>query len=511
MLFRGQFIGLCIRAKSIEVSSDQFGLCPIFYYDGQFGPIVSNSYSTLVDTMKALDVPVTLNPVNSTAIFSIKGTPGVQLSNRCLPVEGTKICLSTEKIEITNGKMNLRRGPEVALSSAICKDEYVHLISCGAREIKNNISTAINSLQDPIYVDIGGGRDSRIVFAGLVSLGLIRKVRFNTSDANQTDLEIGSSLVSHFGGAYRKFMFSRFESSSLENQISRHQNVFCGLYSDFTPRANIRAIPEQRNIRMSGGCGEIYRSFYTNIMSARERRISSRRDLRTYFARNILHAAVSNQIYEQLVEAYVAQFEYFGAETLANYYDRHYEEFRNRMHFGLASIPHDEFSDITWMPLISPSLLRAARGLPDEVRVTGRVCFDVTKALCEELAYVKYDRAQPNYETIPYHRSSRFDGKTIELKSGIGAWKERSFPHEMREAFIDQNKIDPITVRSQIDYLRVRHKENLEVIAGALGSYINIDFLNRRFNAVIEKENLAQAYFWFLRIDGLAGTARMAH
>jgi hypothetical protein len=93
----------------------------------------------------------------------------------------------------------------------------------------------------------------------------------------------------------------------------------------------------------------------------------------------------------------------------------HYLNFRSRMHFGLTSL-HRQPETLTWNPLASPSLLKAARGLPWSVKNSGRVLFDVTREMCEELAYIPYGKPTPDYWKLPYHRSSRFDGKLVPLK-----------------------------------------------------------------------------------------------
>src|SRR5699024_3676911 len=77
-------------------------------------------------------------------------------------------------------------------------------------------------------------------------------------------------------------------------------------------------------------------------------------------------------------------------------------------HFGLVASRMSS-SKAAWHPLASPSLLRAANGLPQEVRGTGRVIFDLTRELCPELAYFNYDFGRPKFHKVPFHFPHCYD------------------------------------------------------------------------------------------------------
>ncbi|MBU8540905.1 hypothetical protein, partial [Falsiroseomonas tokyonensis] len=132
--------------------------------------------------------------------------------------------------------------------------------------------------------------------------------------------------------------------------------------------------------------------------------------VRRYFS----HGLIPDWAVDEASEVFTDAFDRLEGKTIGGKLDSHYLEYRNRFHFGLSGTQKSGI--IIWHPLASPSLLRAARGLPAEVKSTGRVVFDVTRELCEIAAYLPYDTPARDWSTVPYHQPGRYDGVSFSLQ-----------------------------------------------------------------------------------------------
>jgi hypothetical protein len=113
-------------------------------------------------------------------------------------------------------------------------------------------------------------------------------------------------------------------------------------------------------------------------------------------------------------DLYRETFDGLQGDTVWRRLDSHYLSFRNRFHFGAPSAVRPR-SVKEWHPIVSPALIKASLVLPSEVRATGRVLFDVTRELCEELAYCRHGKQPMDYSKARYHKPSPLDGTIIEV------------------------------------------------------------------------------------------------
>jgi hypothetical protein len=166
----------------------------------------------------------------------------------------------------------------------------------------------------------------------------------------------------------------------------------------------VAATKAAHEIRMMGGSGEMLRDYYQRFFTAVAPDAAATPDnIARIVARRIPKYLKHKPT---ITEALEETFAHIPGQTIGEKLDGHYMAFRNRYHFG-PSIKRDQ---LTLSPIASPSLLRAARGLPPAEKATGRVLFDVTQALCERLPYYPHDK--PGYTAFassPYHRASKFD------------------------------------------------------------------------------------------------------
>jgi len=351
-----------------------------------------------------------------------------QLSTIATPVEGVNTLLGGEEVEVTDTVTARQRdevfpGPptdDKGNAQTLTPDEYHALVDKGAEEIIANVQAILDSGR-PVICDISGGRDSRIVLAAVVALGRMKDVVFNTkvtpNKLGDLDVAIASGLVKEFGGSYHPTPETiGWDMGTPQARLLKRRSHFFGTYH-FFPKSqlnSVHAIGEVKGARMLGGAGEIYRDVFQKFLQVTDRRQPYDHDtLRRHLMAREAWDNVPD-ILQKSLPLYTATFDRLPGTTLSQKVDSHYFFFRNSYHYGIKMPKIGNAEDIN--PGVSISLLKAARGLPPEVKATGRVVFDITRALCEKLAYVQYDKPwEVDFTRSDYHRPSRYDGQVLEL------------------------------------------------------------------------------------------------
>lgn len=362
-----------------------------------------------------------------------------QLSTIATPVEGVNVLLGGEEVEITDNVTARQRdevfpGPPTDANGNpgyLTPDEYHALVEKGAEEIIANVQAILDSGR-PVICDISGGRDSRIVLAAVVALGRMKDVVFNTkvtpNKLGDIDVAIATGLVKEFGGSYHPTPETiGWDVGTPRDRLLKRRSHFFGTYH-FFPKAqlnSIHAIGEVKGVRMLGGAGEIYRDVFQKFLQVEDRR-------QPYDPGTLRRHLMAREAWETVPDIimksmplYTRTFEHLPGATLSQKVDSHYFFFRNSYHYGIKMPKIGNTEDIN--PGVSVSLLKAARGLPPEVKATGRVVFDITRALCEKLAYVQYDKPwQVDFTQSDYHRPSQYDGQVLELPPAPELLKKRA-------------------------------------------------------------------------------------
>lgn len=407
----GNYFVLQLKKGEAHVYSDSMGMGVIYAGRG----IATNRLHLAALAIGELDICSALTTTYAEHMFCM------QFPVDETPVRGIQIIASNEAVKIDNSIRIVQQAPPVDYTIAPPHD-YHRLIDEGAREVSDNVRAVLNSGY-PVVCDLSGGRDSRVVLAALIALGRIEDVTFYTKvglkERGQLDAAIGSGLVRRFGGKYgvpaRK---SGYDVNPVEESIRKRRSQLFGAYHSITPNIlnTVTPIYDTPFIRMMGGTGEMYRDYYQRFF-----RINSGSH-RGEHLEDVLRARCGGIFGDLWFDAYFPHFrrtfERMPGDSISQKLDSHYLNFRNRFHFGLR--PTRDGAPFTVSPAASNSLLKAAKCLPDSERATGRVLFDVTKALCEELAYYPYDKPPEfDFTDSRYHRPSRFDGSTLDLPPAV--------------------------------------------------------------------------------------------
>ena len=355
-----------------------------------------------------------------------------QLSTIATPVEGVNVLLGGEEVEVTNTVTTRQRdavfpGPPTDANGNpeyLTPDEYHALVEKGAEEIIANVQAILDSGR-PVLCDISGGRDSRIVLAAVVALGRIRDVVFNTkvtpNKLGDVDLAIATGLVKEFGGSYHPNPeVIGWDITTPRDRLLKRRSHLFGAYHFFakTQLNTVQELAEIKGVRMLGGAGEIYRDVFQTFLQVTDRREPYDPDTLSRHLRARDPWDDTPEILTAAMPYYADTFDRLPGETFSQKVDSHYFFFRNSYHYGIKMPKIGIAEDIN--PGVSISLLKAARGLPPEVKATGRVVFDITRALCEKLAYVQYDKPwDVDFTQSDYHRPSQYDGQVLEFPPAL--------------------------------------------------------------------------------------------
>lgn len=402
----GTYALVDVKHDSAHVSTDPFGMCPLYYA----GDLVTNRLHLAAMTKGRIDTNNTLS------CFYNEGGFAFNSNTFRTPVEGVKILPASFDITVTSRGVAARESFSFGESDEELEPvQYWDLIHRGANEIVDNV-TAIVDAGLPVFSDITGGRDSRVVLGALVAAGRQADVIFNTianptTPGLQRDLDIGTGLVKHYGGSYSRHNevlgYSHF---TVDQHMMRRRSQVFGTYhwivpSDVRPLSELTSSP---TIRLLGGGGELYDDRFRDMVFTS---VDIGEEYSTAALRSMLRQHVRSGIGEDLFECYendlLETFESLPGRTLTHRINAHFLNFRNRFHFGPKQSRPELMYSVN--PALSVNLVRAARGLPAAERAKSRVVFDVTQALDDELAHMPYDTATKKGITeSPYYRPSRF-------------------------------------------------------------------------------------------------------
>jgi hypothetical protein len=387
-------VGYCASldiGEVIRVRTDAFGMYPVFYSD----EFVTDRLHLAMMARPEVDVAAVLSMFHDDWMF------GQQFNCKRTPVLGVRMLAVGERIEI-DSRVRMHRSIDRSADQPIDPADYHDLIRKGADEIRANL-TAILDNNKRVTCAITGGRDSRINLAALVSLGRAQDVRYTTLDVDD-DLAIGSGLVKWAGGAYgSELPVDGWVPLTFEEAHEHRRSVNFGSHH-FTSEKGLvvlHQLNENPQVLIGGGMGETFRTMYIEQGFGNHSPYSYagiQEELIRHCTGDKFFPGLSTEISHLLGET----FEDLTGKTIAERFEDHYLNYRNRLHFrGLHQASFGGAIDIH--PLMAPSLLRAARSLPFSEKASGRVIYDVTRELCPTIARFPYGTPWPSdMTTSPY-------------------------------------------------------------------------------------------------------------
>ncbi len=261
----GEFCTCVISNGSIKVSSDYFGMVPLFYFDNDEVFIASDNYHLMLLILRELGISLTMNIARSRVNIITSGyLYGSPFSN-CLDVDGCKVNHAYEEIQYSM-EMGLAL-PRTSLWNDISRkyewneDLYEEYIYSAKKELEEYCKAAFEHPRfDKIVIDLSGGFDSRAVFATACNLPKHLRKKISTytrrSETTEDDVEKASALTNLYN--YPKHTYSNTDRSNViyNNEInlahfsrnlgtfSCNIHVYSSVYDDY------------HTLELTGGIGD---------------------------------------------------------------------------------------------------------------------------------------------------------------------------------------------------------------------------------------------------------------
>ena len=470
----GSYTIIDLSSEVATVQPDPFGMCATY---------VSRDFVTNRLHLAAIVHPE-INVDNALSVTYNDGGFSFSLNSFGTPLRGVSLLPVGASVRVTSDRVEVIE-TDFGVDDILEPSEYWELIEQGAEEIVENVVAVVESGL-PVFADVTGGRDSRVVFGALVAAGLQRDVVFNTITNPATpelreDLEIGTGLVSLYGGSYGdRPRAVAYAEHSVDQNLQRRRSQILGTYhwivpTDLRPVVSVTKVP---TIRMLGGGGELYRDYWGALLfsSVDPESMATEDVMRDMLVRH-RGKALGSMYFERYASDLVGTFMALPGSSVGHKLDAHYLNFRNRFHFGLRQSSPESMSTIN--VATSRALLNASRGLPASERSTGRVLFDVTRVFDEKLAHYRYDKpGDARIFSSPYHRVSIYGEEPLPLEAAVAsatqAQSSSGFlrPQMPSAAAWDFNEILDNEINESIEVLSSGGSAFSFLVDGTLLSYV---------------------------------------
>ena len=471
----GNYTFIDLSSHSALVQPDPFGMSMVYTSEN----FISNRLHLLGLVIKKINIPVSFSSTYNNGGFSYC------LNTFDTPVDGVKILPAGATAKILNGKVHIEQTFLKSEFQERSPTEYWQLIKKGAQEVIDNVVAILDSGL-PVFSDLTGGRDSRVVFGALVASGRVKDVIFNTisnpsTPGLATDLNIASGLVKKYGGSYQErpvpVGYSVFTpGQNLERIRSQvfgtHHWITSG---DLKPLFSVSKIP---SIRMLGGGGELYREYWKPMLfqTAESMKVSSDEYLSELLYK-FKDKRFGNEFFPNYIDYLLETFQILPGQKIGHKFDAHYLNFRNRFHFGhRQSVPESMY---TLNVAATPSLLEASRSLPLSEQITGRVLFDVIRCFDDKLAYLEFDTPTDDRIFHSNYHLPRKSNDSVKVSPALdivqGIKDLRGFQRAVRPSLLEWNfdRVLDEEIEESIEILKSSQTVFSELINDDLTSLIS--------------------------------------
>lgn len=426
----GIFTSLFADSQRIRLSQDFFG-CGILYYFSSPGYFAaSNRYHLLLLFLSWVGFRGRLDFSNVFANLFSTSTFFHQNTSHKMDIVGIEQLPFDHEVEVDCH--GWRIAPKISIQevlsgkSDLSRRELMHK---GRAEVLENVHAAFESnCFTKIVTDLSGGMDSRAVFAAILNLDQARaKTEVRAKDVpGSKDLQIAAGLANLFDAPFYAESGRPQHPLTVARALNIWRSYFMGTYhrvgaTSWSPQGQ-----NSKELRFSGGCGEVYRTFWTKIYERAIAGATSTHNLATRLVEACAHP--STRFMPEVgyvVDRLSAELESFPSEDPIGKLEDHYLFFRNRYHFGMRAV--ETFYDSPmWFPLMSKSLFAASRSLMPLDRGNALI-LELTESLNPLLVWIDYDSVETSQNallsTIPLS-DFRFKGCRVTLDSATIEWEK---------------------------------------------------------------------------------------
>lgn len=419
----GQFSMFRIDSSRSMVTTDMFGMGQTYSSEHNGVALVSNRLHMHKLVLEVLGLPSHLDEVAAASLlFSDFSFFAQQTSLTQTLISGVGLIPVTHDAVLNSGTLQLLEKPAYTNRTRHGIRDYPDLINSGASDLIQNAAIALDSrLFSELIVDLSGGKDSRLVFASISQVpGWREKVRLNSKDVpGSDDLQIAAGIANQYQAQFHTSKDAGTTPLSVNENLEFWRSYFLGQYNRLGIAAWSNLGGNFSSMTLSGGLGELYRSFWVPQLP---RHIADKKGA-TDFAASLVRTATSEEfasmeVLDGVIEALAAEIESLPGSSLAEKVDNHYLFHRNRYHMGMRgfSTLHER---LTWLPLASSHLFTASRLIPLEERSAGRVIHDVMEAIDPDMLSIRFDGGYP-FNDVPGNSVH----EPVELDESLSQWEE---------------------------------------------------------------------------------------
>lgn len=399
----GNFTCVELGIKCLKIFTDIFSFQKIFVYQRKNKYIISNRYHLLILALNDAGVELSIKNEKIRALFASNVTLFRQIWTTELLVDDTYIVECGKYINLTESGLTFVRHEEYCYfdsTQAFDDDIYKNLLSKAALEIKDNIKSAINHEQfDRIVCDLSGGRDSRVNYAAITSLGKFdkSKVRIRTTLSEPEDLETAIIINNIYNYPY----FDDFEHlyhGNLEKNTLVKRSYFMGYHFLWFIPTTI--VGEKNKLRISGESFEALSvRYYSNqIDNPLEKDDSDDNVIAKYVEKLknqalIISPDITQKIYNDLVESIGA----LPGSTPSERFDNFFLAFRGATHAG--NYDRIYFEGHCILPLQSVSFIQL-KHIWINAFAKNKIIYDITHELNPILSVLPYNQPKTNDDML---------------------------------------------------------------------------------------------------------------
>lgn len=319
-------------------------------------------------------------------------TPGMiaqQLLSRETAFKEICLLLPDEEIVVAPGVRPSMRFEKRAVTKQA--ENYQDALSVGIQEFVGRLRAMINS-DFVVTSDITGGRDSRVILAGLMranqgNMPIGNLVNFKSGEHALADWRIVEPLSEKYALNVNRGVRADAVRVDPDTGYKFWRSNDLGVYSPIYPVTRF-----SRGISLTGAAGGVHRSVYKD--QALEKNILARRN-----------DLVSNEDVSSLAE--MAKLTVSSAHSGVDDNLTHFRLFRNRFHGGRNAV-----RSLSIAPLASQAFQAASNLLSHEHLVRAQFFADVMMNLSPELAAEPYDSEKKGWD-----ERHRADVTEVEISS----------------------------------------------------------------------------------------------
>jgi len=496
----GEFELLTFNNNQLELSTDFFGMCQLYYYKSDNGIFVSStSYHILLKILNIFKIKMKLNIKKVSAGMAFFNPFSQSSFTSEMDVENCFELPPDKKIKFNNMELvfeNTSLYNEVHNPEEYSDVAYEKYINKGKDEIISNIKAIFEHPKFKyILCDLSGGVDSRMVIAGAMNLPsyLKEKIKITSSVNKINDFKIASGILNlfelHWSDLPKTMSYNDIgiQDGKLK-QVPQSYNLGTYYSSNYMPNSSFL----ENTIQLTGGCGEIIsrntcsmfdfslddEKFLDSILLYQQGDIKSDTKagnyLKEYLRKNILNMQIKGK---------------------DNKTDIFYLYFRNRHHFKTKykNIP-------AWTPLQSKTAFHCKR-MYFQKHVDGKIQYDLMTLLNPILANFPYENFENNgghnnYLKILSERLLNF--VKIEVKPDF---EIKNYPKEKINYLPDKETVDKINNLTKIFYTSEKtllsalktfldYSEEFNELGLPMFQYFTKDRFHNKYGYHLQAENM---------------------